>query len=86
MKRKPVSMINWKKPEISNQIFIILFIQLYFFRLQKLNDEYLEKKIEFGRELALSQQQNEFQTKKIVDLQSQITLLTERYEEKLSIL
>jgi len=54
--------------------------------LQKLNDEYLEKKIEFGRELALSQQQNEFQTKKIVDLQSQITLLTERYEEKLSIL
>lgn len=53
-------------------------------RLQRLNDEYLEKKIEFGRELALSQQQNEFQTKKITDLQGQISVLTERYEEKLS--
>lgn len=52
--------------------------------MQKLNDEYLEKKIEFGRELALSNQQNEFQTKKIADLQSQMSQLTERYEEKLS--
>ena len=55
-----------------------------FFRLQKLNDEYLEKKIEFGREIALSNQQNEFQTKKIADLGLQASLLTERYEEKLS--
>jgi molecular chaperone GrpE (heat shock protein) len=49
-----------------------------------LNDEYLEKKIEFGREFALSNQQNEFQTKKIEDLQSQLQNITERYEEKLS--
>lgn len=53
-------------------------------RLQKLNDEYLEKKIEFGREIALSNQQNEFQIKKISDLQNQLSQQTERYEEKLS--
>lgn len=52
--------------------------------MQKLNDEYLEKKIEFGREIALSNQQNEFQIKKISDLQNQLSQQTERYEEKLS--
>mmetsp|Transcript_959 Transcript_959/g.872 ORF Transcript_959/g.872 Transcript_959/m.872 type:complete len:101 (+) Transcript_959:1890-2192(+) len=37
-------------------------------KLQKVNDEYLEKKVEYGRELALSQQQNEFLNKKIEEL------------------
>ena len=54
------------------------------YRLQKLSDEYLEKKVEFNRELALSKQQNEFLNKKIEELQKQVDDVTKRYEEKLS--
>jgi hypothetical protein len=49
-----------------------------------LSDEYLEKKVEFNRELALSKQQNEFLNKKIEELQRQVDDVMKRYEEKLS--
>lgn len=54
-------------------------------RLQTINDEYLEKKIEYGRELALVQQQNEFQLKKIEDLQRTLETQSSRFEEKLKL-
>lgn len=41
-------------------------------KLQKMNDEFLDKKIEYGREMALTNQQNEFLNKKIEDLQRQL--------------
>jgi hypothetical protein len=82
---------NWKKPKLSNTSRIIN----NFLRLQKVNDEYLEKKVEYGREIALSQQQvffqnvlaylkNEFLNKKIEELQRQVDEIIKRYEEKLS--
>ncbi|CAD8091386.1 unnamed protein product [Paramecium sonneborni] len=52
-------------------------------RLQKMNDEFLEKKIEYGRETALIQQQNEFLQKKIEDLQRQIDTQQSRFDEKI---
>ncbi|CAD8065990.1 unnamed protein product [Paramecium primaurelia] len=52
-------------------------------RLQKMNDEFLEKKIEYGRETALTQQQNEFLQKKIEDLQKQIDTQQSRFDEKI---
>lgn len=54
-------------------------------KLQKVNDEYLEKKVEYGREIALSQQQNEFLNKKIEELQRQVDEIIKRYEEKLKL-
>jgi chromosome segregation ATPase len=54
-------------------------------KFQKVSDEYLEKKVDYGRELALSQQQNEFLNKKIEELQKQIDEIIKRYEEKLKI-
>lgn len=59
-------------------------IMYYYFSLQKISDEYLEKKIEYAREVALSAQQNEFLTKKIEDLQKQNDNVFIHYEEKLS--
>eukprot|EP01017_Pseudomicrothorax_dubius_P004498 TRINITY_DN1091_c0_g1_i1.p1 TRINITY_DN1091_c0_g1~~TRINITY_DN1091_c0_g1_i1.p1 ORF type:complete len:1158 (-),score=548.27 TRINITY_DN1091_c0_g1_i1:121-3594(-) len=52
-------------------------------KLQRVNDEYLEKKIEYGRDLALSQQQIEFQNRKITELQKSVEDMITRYEEKL---
>jgi len=54
-------------------------------KLQKLSDEYLEKKVDFNRELALSKQQNEFLNKKIEELQRQVDEVMKRYEEKLRV-
>ena len=51
-------------------------------KYQELNDEYLEKKIWFEKELALQNQQNDFSYKKIDDQKKQIELLTQKYEEK----
>jgi chromosome segregation ATPase len=51
-------------------------------RLQKTNDEYMEKKVEFGRELALNSQQNEFLKKKIDELKRQHEELSEKHDEK----
>jgi len=44
----------------------------------------LEKKIEFGREMALSTQQNEFLLKRIDEFQKQNETFLAHYEEKLS--
>ena len=44
----------------------------------------LEKKIEFGREMALSSQQNEFLMKRIEEFQRQNDTFLAHYEEKLS--
>ena len=46
-------------------------------------DEFLERKIEFSRDVALSKQQNEFLNKKIEDLYKQNEELTTRFEEKM---
>ena len=37
-------------------------------KAQELTDEYMQKKLEDGREIALYKQKNEFQQKKIEDL------------------
>jgi len=55
-------------------------------KLQSLNDEFLERKVESNREIALSQQQNEFLNKKIEELQKQLDEVMKRYEEKLKIM
>jgi len=55
-----------------------------YFRCQKVSDELLEKKIEFGREMALSSQQNEFLIKRIDEFQRQNETFLSHYEEKLS--
>lgn len=57
---------------------------LFDFRHQKACDELLEKKIEWGREMALSTQQNEFLVKRIDEFQRQNETFLAYYEEKLS--
>ena len=59
-------------------------ICLKLLRLHAVSDEYLEKKVEFNRELALSKQQNEFMTKRITELQKQVDDGSKRYEEQIS--
>lgn len=52
---------------------------------QKVNEEYLENKIDFGKSLALSQQQNEFYSKRIEELQKQVDDSNRRTEDKLRV-
>ena len=53
--------------------------------LQKINEEYMEKKIEYGRTIALSQQQNDFFSKRIEELQKQVDDSNRRTEDKLRV-
>ena len=52
-------------------------------KYNKLNDEHVDYKIEVGKKLALSQQQNEFLTKRVEELQKQIDGANRKIEEKL---
>ncbi|EAS03779.1 amine-terminal domain guanylate-binding protein (macronuclear) [Tetrahymena thermophila SB210] len=55
-------------------------------KLQQASDEQIQQKIEFSREIALSNQRNEFLSKKNEDLARQNETLIQHYEEKLKIL
>jgi len=50
---------------------------------QKINDEYTQKKSDFKREMALSQQENEFKTKRIMDLEKSLSEAEDKYAETL---
>ncbi|CAG9316966.1 unnamed protein product [Blepharisma stoltei] len=50
---------------------------------QKINDEYTQKKSDFKREMALSQQENEFKAKRISDLEKSLQEAEEKYNETL---
>ena len=50
---------------------------------QELSDEFMQKKLEDGREIALYKQRLEFQQKKIDDMQRQLDEQTDKYEERL---
>ena len=52
-------------------------------KYNKLNDEYVDYKIEVGKKLALSQQQNEFLTKRVDELQKQADGSNKKIEDKL---
>ena len=53
--------------------------------LQKTNEHLMENKIESGKSVALSQQQNDFYSKRIEELQKQLDEFNRRTEEKLKI-
>lgn len=50
---------------------------------QKLNEEHMQNKIDYGKNAALSQQQNEFFARRIEELQKQVDESNKRTEEKL---
>lgn len=52
-------------------------------KFNKLNDEHVDYKIEVGKKLALSQQQNEFLTKRVEELQKQADGANRKIEDKL---
>lgn len=52
-------------------------------KYNKLNDDYVDYKIEVGKKLALSQQQNEFFTRRVDELQKQADGANRKIEEKL---
>ena len=65
---------NQKLQEKANE-----FSQSY----QKISEEFMEKKIEYGRNVALAQQQNEFYSKRIEELQKQVDESNRKIEDKL---
>ena len=52
-------------------------------KYQSLQDEYMQKKLEDGRELALFKQRHEFQDRKIEDLQKHHDDLVKNYDERI---
>lgn len=52
-------------------------------KFQELQDEFMQKKLEDGRELALFQQKHEFQDRKIEDVQKREEEMISKYDERL---
>ena len=54
-------------------------------KLNSTSEELMQKKLDYGREKALTEQQISFKQQKIDDLQSQLAESTKRYEERLTL-
>jgi hypothetical protein len=53
-------------------------------KLNTVSDELMQKKLDFGRENALKEQQLTFKQQRVDDLQAQMSDISSKYEERLS--
>lgn len=84
LRKKEAQLDNLKKESFSEKEAMNTKLEEAKSKIQRISDELLEKKIDFGREVALAKQQNEFLSKRLEDYQRQNDGLIDRYEEKLS--
>jgi chromosome segregation ATPase len=84
LRKKEAQLENLRKESLAEKETMNSKLEESKSKLQRLSDELLEKKIDFGREVALAKQQNEFLSKRLEDYQRQNDGLIDRYEEKLS--
>ena len=76
---------EWKTEKLSEKNGLIEKVEALKQKNQQISDELMQRKLESSKEAALSKQHEEFQDKKIKELQTTIEELTSRYEEKIKI-